>query len=261
MKKLLWIGLLGLWSNAAHATPADCLLVVGGKTYIKGVCEFSPRGGGNFQISGKDYFAQLNINSEENGGKNTGSVNWNGEPGSAHAQGPGMEVRRKGVCWEGPSVKICARDLGKAELAKFESNRPAGKMIELMEPGYPHVFPRGYRVQAGVELVIGQKYGPRGELPKFFQAGEDNIVIDRHPDLCVDAKPAKQPGQSRLVLENCKQVSIKWKLQPEGTICSTSGNLCWILPDIDKDAEFWPIQVMAGACSPNTPHFSLSTGD
>lgn len=247
------VTLLGA-SLPASASPADCLLQVEGKTYIKGICEFTPGEKGSFQIMGKDYFATLYIfdasDGKEYAGKSIGEAHWNADPASTHAQAPLGEVRRKGACWESPTVKICARALSPAKRAEIESTRPNGQMIELIEAGYPAAFPRGYRLAPGAELVLGNIQSARGELPKLFVPGSDNIQIDKHPELCIDAKPTGKANLSRLVLEDCQRVSVKWKLsEKDGSIRSTSGNLCWSLPDINADSEAWPIQIMAGPCS------------
>jgi len=260
---ILLLGLLatvpGL-TTSATAYPADCLLEVHGKTYIKGVCEFSSRDGGDFQIWGKEgYFAQLSIHAKD---KNLAGLTINEGPGSTHAQRYLGDVHRKGACWEGKGLKICARALSAPTRAKIEDSRPHGAMIELQVPGYPTVCLPGNSFEPGVELELANCVGAYGELPKLFKPGIDNILIDKHPGLCIDAKPTAKANLSRLVLEDCKKVTNKWHLF-KGAIHSSSKDLCWIIPNLGDHTRLSPFKIMAAPCPDNMdeiPHFEFYKG-
>lgn len=231
--------------SSASAYPVDCLLEVEGKTYIKGVCEFTSRDGGDFQIMGKAYFAQLNVE-----GKGKGSVTWNASPDSTHAQAYIGEVERKGACWISERVKVCARALSKARRAEIEATRPDGETIELIVAGYPNVCLSGHSFEHGTPLVLGslsQCHNEFGQAPKLFKRSIDNILIDKHPGLCIDTKAGDKAKLSKLVLEDCNKVSNKWHLF-KGMIHSSSQDLCWTLPDLNDQSKPWPINVLAGPC-------------
>jgi len=239
-----FIGVLMGMLPSASARPVDCLLEIEGKTYIKGICEFTSRGGGNFQIAGKEYFAQLNIHE-----KGKGSVNWNASPGSTHAQAYIDDVQRKGACWESKKVKICARSLSKDDLAKIKASQPNGEIIELMVAGYPEIYTRGHRFEPGTELVLGSGgKDSYGGLPKLFKRSMDNILIDKHPGLCIDAKTTDKSNVYKLVLEDCARISNKWQYS-EGVIRSTSNDLCWTLHQDYEKSKVWPINVIASPCN------------
>jgi hypothetical protein len=101
----------GNWAAAAdpRGSLGECLLQVGGKTYLDGVCEVAKSEDGGFQVFGKDYFAYA---SKLDGGKF--NVSWNGAPESTHAQALlGEDFVEKNGCLSGVKGKVCAWDLGK----------------------------------------------------------------------------------------------------------------------------------------------------
>ena len=106
-------------SSAAEDRPADCELTVRGKTYIKGVCQFRPTGGGGFRISGNDYFANVSITAP-----GVAEASWNESPQSTHAHSNLGTLNRKGACWVGANATICARELS-PEKAKAVAAAPA----------------------------------------------------------------------------------------------------------------------------------------
>ena len=90
------------WSLAA---PADCRFVFEGETYIDGPCDFKPAAGGSFRIDAAGYSVQVDVQGP------TAEGSWNGDVRASHMQHPlhldGV-LRRKGACWESPSVQVCA---------------------------------------------------------------------------------------------------------------------------------------------------------
>ena len=101
---------------------ADCLLIVDGKTYINGSCDYSPDSDGSFQISryvvthggtygyqtrGHGYFASVFPNGD---GSATGS--WNGTEHASHAMVDLGTLRRAGACWQNERAKVCVWKVG-----------------------------------------------------------------------------------------------------------------------------------------------------
>lgn len=105
MKRLF--GFLALSAFAAWAAPASaetirhCALVVDGKTYIDGPCEFEPIGGGDFQIRQGKYFAYLYVGKPATG-------HWNGDPPGNKAHVPLGDLQRREGCWVNAQARVCA---------------------------------------------------------------------------------------------------------------------------------------------------------
>ena len=106
-----------LTGNASIAAqrPALCKLVVKGKTYIDGRCNFEDFGAGSFAIGVlRDdqpipaegfYFAYVDVHG------NTAEAKWNEDPRDMHADAPLGTLTRNGACWENAIAQICARRL------------------------------------------------------------------------------------------------------------------------------------------------------
>ncbi len=109
------VALCGLTGSAATAAQRTvfCKLVVKGKTYINGRCNFESFGEGSFAIGVlRDeqpvpakgfYFAYVDVNG------NTAEAKWNEDPKDLHANAPLGTLTRKGACWENATAQICAR--------------------------------------------------------------------------------------------------------------------------------------------------------
>lgn len=101
--------------------PVDCLLIVKGRTYLDGRCEYESDPDGSFRMFGKDYFVYLNVVE-----KNLGDVSWNADPKSTHAHNRIGEVRRDGACWTmNRDTRICAWRVGE---------RPANYLDKVAAP-------------------------------------------------------------------------------------------------------------------------------
>lgn len=109
------VALCGLTGSAAIAAqrPAQCKLVVKGKTYINGRCNFEDFGAdGSFAIGvlgddqpipkGGFYFAYVDVHG------NTAQAKWNENRTDLHADAPLGTLTRKGACWENAIAQICA---------------------------------------------------------------------------------------------------------------------------------------------------------
>jgi hypothetical protein len=109
------VAICGLMGSAAIAAqrPALCKLVVKGKTYINGRCNFEDFGEGDFAIGvlrdhqripgGGFYFAYV---IDVRG--NTAEAKWNEDPKDLHANAPLGTLTRNGACWENAIAQICA---------------------------------------------------------------------------------------------------------------------------------------------------------
>lgn len=235
-------------SAPAAARPADCKLVVNGKTYITGVCEFTAQSGGSFSISGNDYFAIVTVSG------NTADANWNADPKSTHAQAPLGALTRKAGCWVSRTVEICARNLPPAKLAAATANRPDGVMIYPDTPGASSscVGARDGRWEAGVALVLRNCRLPGDKV--YVRAG-GAILIDKRPGLCIDAQQAPGARAARLVLAACDRASTQWQSDADSLNAQpvrSANGLCWNIPALaDQNAKF-PFEAFAVPCSPDT---------
>lgn len=111
-------GLAGSAASAASAAiaaqrPALCKLVVKGKTYIDGRCNFEDFGqDGSFAIgvlrddqripAGGFHFAYVDVHG------NTAEARWNEDRTDLHADAPLGTLTRKGACWVNAIAQICA---------------------------------------------------------------------------------------------------------------------------------------------------------
>jgi hypothetical protein len=109
------VAMCALTGSAAIAAqrPALCKLVVKGKTYINGRCNFEDFGtDGSFAIGvlgddqripiGGFYFAYVDVHG------NTAEAKWNEDPRDLHANAPLGTLTRNGACWENATAQICA---------------------------------------------------------------------------------------------------------------------------------------------------------
>jgi hypothetical protein len=93
-------------SATAEQRRALCKLVVNGKTYINGLCDFEVIDpDGSFTIMGKVHFAYVMVKG------NAADATWNRHPKSFHAESPLGTLTRTGACWENATAQICARNL------------------------------------------------------------------------------------------------------------------------------------------------------
>lgn len=93
---------------SAQAKPAKCLLLVDGKTYINGACNFDAAndGTGSFSIGTDDaankHFAYVNI------WKGQGVGYWNGSVPETHAHEDLGTLNHNGACWYNDRAIVCA---------------------------------------------------------------------------------------------------------------------------------------------------------
>ena len=228
---------------AAQGRPADCTLAVNGKSYISGPCDFSPEKGGSFRISNGEYFAYVSVI-----GKGVAEASWNANPKATRADVPLGALTRKGACWVGKAVEICARSLPAAKLAAVSAARPGGEMIYPDAPGASQscVKANGGRWQAGVALVLDNCRLPGDNV--FARSG-GTVVIERQPDLCV----ALSKGDT-LVLAACNGQQSKWQSSADSLNAQavrSSEGMCWTISALaDLNAKF-PLAITAEPCDPD----------
>jgi len=229
-------------ANAASQTgprTVDCELEVDGTTYIDGVCEFTPMGGGDFQIGGDGYFAQVDVQSK---GKALGF--WNGSPGASHAQGPLGELQQKGACWVGSKATVCAKNLSDAANAKNAAARPDGYML------YPDVAGAS---TSCLSLQGGAKVGSKlilhsCEVPDdlvFVKKAGGEVGIYGNPNLCLGFS-------SPVTLKTCSEYEQVWTMEGDGSQASaieTGDGGCLTIPDLDRAGAKFPFDVLNGDCS------------
>lgn len=114
--------LFGVLPLGASATTSGCLLEVGGRSYIDGVCEHEPLsdGKGSFRLTGPDgrHFVYVYVDGPE------ATAHWNGEIGENRAHDPLGALRREGECWMNDTARICVS----SEIASAVTNEiPYGK--------------------------------------------------------------------------------------------------------------------------------------
>ena len=229
---------------SADTRPVDCELTVQGRTYIKGVCQFSAAADGSFQIFGKDYFAYVNVVSP-----GVADASWNADPASTHAQAPLGEVRQSGGCWAGKAVKICARALSPAaEKAAIES-----------QPNGLALFP-----EAALQACIGVD-GPlkpeanlvlrNCQIPSdliFVRRQDGSLGVAKQPDLCFGLEAPGMSRPPRLILEKCQSDSPRWTTGATSTVAapvqSTAG-LCLSIPQMAVPDARFPFAVQAAPCT------------
>jgi hypothetical protein len=225
----------------AAARPVDCKLVVNGKAYINGVCEFEASQGGSFTITGDKYFAYVNVSG------NKAEASWNADPASTHAQAPLGTLERKGGCWVSRTVEICARNLDPKKLAAATADRPNGVMIYPDFPGASQscLSALGGRWEVGAAVVLGNCKVPADK--RFVRSG-DTIAIDKRAGLCVDAAP-----NGKLVLGPC-QSAAKWDTgatSSEAQAVRSRSGTCWAIPALADDKAKFPFEAVVVPCSPD----------
>ncbi|HMN72424.1 MAG TPA: hypothetical protein PKA55_11220 [Rhodoblastus sp.] len=231
----------------AASRPALCTLVVKGKTYIDGQCQFDADPDGSFRINGKDYFAYVNANP---GGK-TAEASWNADPRSTHAHASLGTLTRKGACWENANARICARDLPAAQRAAALAAQPKGETISPDFPGASQscVVARGGKWITGAELVLDTCPGDRS-ANRFLRAG-DVLKIDKSEGLC--AGVARGGPTPFVALRTCGEAGAQWSAdyrQGEPAPVRSADNECWTIPKLADEKAKFPFEIVVAPCDP-----------
>ena len=241
------LALAGLLSSGAlgASRPASCTLVVKGKTYINGPCDFDADKDGSFRISGKDYFAYVNVTGK------TAEASWNADPKSTHAHAPLGVLTRKGACWENADARICARDLPAAQKAAALAAQPKG---EYAYPDYPGasqscVVARGGKWIEGAPLVLDRC--PGDSSANRFVRTADAMKIDKADGLCVGV--TRGGSNTLAALQKCGTDGTKWsagaKQAGPAAVRSADGK-CWTIPKLADDKAEFPNEIVVAPCDP-----------
>ncbi len=94
-------------AQADERVSGECLISVGGRTYLDGPCRITLYPGGGFQAGGRGrgaYFATVDIDSASGGATSF----WNGVDAESHAHDPLGTVVRQGGCWVNSNARVCA---------------------------------------------------------------------------------------------------------------------------------------------------------
>lgn len=118
MKPVLFLAALALAAGAAtlvEARPARCVITEGGRTIIRGPCEFHADGGGSFWVDGgrnerplAGEIAQVSVTVTSRGRGEARSLT--NHPGGQVSNGRWGEVvrsRSDPACWVGSDFRIC----------------------------------------------------------------------------------------------------------------------------------------------------------
>lgn len=229
----------------AASRPALCTLVVKGKTYIEDQCLFDADPDGSFRISGKDYFAYVNVSGK------TAEASWNADPKSTHAHASLGTLTRKGACWQNADARICARDLPAAQKIAAISAQPKG---EYAYPDYPGasqscVVARGGKWIAGAPLELDTCPGD-GSANRFVRAG-DAMKIDKTEGLCVGV--ARGGPNPLAALQKCGDEGANWSAdskQAESATVRSRRNECWAIPKLADDTAKFPFEIVVAPCDP-----------
>ena len=239
------LALAGFLSTGAFGAsrPASCTLVVKGKTYINGPCEFDADKDGSFRISAKDYFAYVNVTGK------TAEASWNADPKATHAHAPLGVLTRKGACWENADARICARDLPATQKAAALAARPNGEYIYPDYPGASQscVIARGGKWVEGALLVLDTCPGDRS-ANRFVPAG-DAIKIDKADGLCAGVAPGAKP---LVVLQKCGGPGAAWTASASATTSAavrSANGICWTIPKMAVDNAKFPFEIVAAPCA------------
>lgn len=95
-----------LASSSAIAKTAGCTLIVNGKQFISGPCEFTWTGNGGFQIRHGEWFAYVNLDGSD--GTTGWWNNYEGHP-TSHADSYLGILTRQAECWSNEHAMVCAK--------------------------------------------------------------------------------------------------------------------------------------------------------
>ncbi|MBR0686231.1 ricin-type beta-trefoil lectin domain protein [Bradyrhizobium manausense] len=229
----------------AATMPVDCKLIVDGKTYIDGVCEFARTDAdGSFSIYGDKYWASIgNIENDK------GLAYWNESPGATHAQSRLGDVNRSGGCWENRRVRICALAIEPVRRDKLLAQRPKGLRITPSYADYLCLSAPNYQFVAGAPLSIDRCDAFWGVRQRVFRLSGDKISLEGKPELCIDARVPTGTEDAALVLADCAHVAIRWAYDATTNLIRSDNNLCWSIRfSGDRKIDNWSPPIGARPC-------------
>lgn len=102
------LGATLLLSLPAAARPADCLVVMEGRSYIDGPCDFTAEAGGDFTVTLGPRSAKVMVDPGSRDGR---AFYEDATPASPQSWVIG-DVRRDGACWRNRVGRVCAWEPG-----------------------------------------------------------------------------------------------------------------------------------------------------
>jgi len=219
--------------SQTEGRPAECLMSVNGRTYIDGSCRFDADKDGSFRVFGKRHFAYVTVLSP-----GVAEASWNEDPPTSSAQAPLGEIRRNGACWESPSVRICAWQLGQRPAAGAPP-QPAPRVAQAAPPP-PAASGRSFYASAeGADQpslcidIAGGRIAPGTPIQMWrcHQRAPQRFAVDArrgvifaaaNPGLCVDGFDKQQ-----LALVPCREVGNQWRYDERSATIRSSDGLCW----------------------------------
>lgn len=109
MLRWLTVAVAVFVSSMAQAKPADCLLIVDGRTQIDGACEFYADQRG-FQI--RSFSKPMIVVHVPRMGQDGAYAFWNERSGVNAANSNLGDLTRDGACWVNARTRVCAWKLG-----------------------------------------------------------------------------------------------------------------------------------------------------
>jgi hypothetical protein len=105
---LCGVGLFAAAPTPSAAEEGRCLIIVDGRTYLKGTCNIRISPGGSFTVGVDDerrseHFAYVSLD-----GAGIARGSWNGVDAESHAHDELGTLVRKGACWQNARARICA---------------------------------------------------------------------------------------------------------------------------------------------------------
>lgn len=237
----------------AAPRPVDCEITVGGKTYVKKICQFSPRGGGSFQIDADEYFAQVSVN-----GDGTAELHWNEIPNATHAQAYLGTAKREGACWISPKARICARALPPAKTQALIAAAPAGGNLQLVVAGYPCLAVEGHKLGTGIPVALQNCRFPADNI--WLKAEDGSLSLSKRPDLCLMAEAPGMMKPLQMIVDTCRPGLPRWRFDngPDGGVIRSSDGDCLTIPKQDDPSSEFPMKAGAASCAKlgsRTPKF------
>ena len=188
--------------GAAEARPADCLVVLEGRTYIDGQCDFQAENGGDFTIRQGSRTAKVTVDPgsregraffEDTSPRNPQSLVW--------------DVRRQGACWVDGSSRICAWDIGQRPQAQGggqggfaqapqqqmpqQQGGGRGRTVSFFNQDDGGFCMVATRPQAEANVILGDCSSPGARF--IVDAPAKRIRLASNPSLCVDGTVGGEP--------------------------------------------------------------------
>lgn len=181
------LGALALLPRAATARPADCLVVMEGRSYIDGRCDFAAEAGGDFTVTLGTRSAKVMVDPGARAGR---AFYEDASPATPESWVIG-DVRRDGACWANRVGHVCAWEPGQRPARRSEA--PGAVLAQAKPGGAAPPAPTGNSVLRQWDRRIGDWI-----VARYQDAGDGRLVrceLERtYPDssvLRIEAAPGR----------------------------------------------------------------------